>query len=426
MLHAQLLRDSPKLIAEHLLKRGFEFDVTYFLSLEEKRKKLQVSTQDLQNKRNISSKAIGLAKARGEDIGPLKDAVDTINATLVQQKESLTLVLDELENLLLSLPNIPHSSVPIGKNEADNVEVRTWGQVPSFNFAVKSHDELGEALGQLDFATAVKIAGSRFVVMKRDLVQMHRALIQFMLDTHSEENGYTEIYVPYIVNADSLYGTGQLPKFEEDLFKISGEQPLYLTSTAEIPVTNTVRDTIMTAAQLPIRYVCHSPCFRSEAGSYGRDTKGIIRQHQFEKVELVWITTPEQSYDALEKLTCDAETILKKLNLAYRVITLCTGDMGSSAAKTYDIEVWLPSQNTYREISSCSNMEAFQARRLHARYRNDASDSIEPVHTLNGSGLAVGRTLVAIMENYQDAEGNIRVPDVLQPYMKGKKLIKCS
>ncbi|KTD23826.1 seryl-tRNA synthetase [Legionella lansingensis] len=423
MLDSQLLRDHPQQVAKQLLKRGFHFNVDAFIVLEERRKALQVATQALQNERNQRSKAIGQAKARGENIDSMREEVNRLGQELDSKKSELENVLQELEAIIMTLPNLPHSSVPVGEDEHDNLEIRRWGTIPTFDFPIKSHDELGEALGQLDFALAAKITGSRFVVMKAQIARLHRALIQFMLDIHTQEHGYQEIYVPYIINADSLLGTGQLPKFEADLFKLKGDENYYLTSTAEIPVTNTVRDTILAADVLPIRYVCHSPCFRSEAGSYGKDTKGMIRQHQFEKVELVWITTPESSYEALEQLTKHAEIILQRLNLAYRVVTLCTGDMGAGSAKTYDLEVWLPSQNTYREISSCSNMEAFQARRMKARYRHQDTREIELVHTLNGSGLAIGRTLVAIMENYQDKDGNIRIPDALKPYTGGLELI---
>lgn len=423
MLDLQLLRDNPELVAEKLAARGFKLDVATFRKLETRRKALHTSTQALQNERNLRSKAIGIAKSRGEDIEPLLADVNQMGRDLEEQKTALDQLLKEMDVLLHTIPNIPHASVPAGRDEQDNQEIRRWRDIPSFDFPVKSHDALGEALGQMDFGLGVKITGTRFVVMKRDIARLHRALIQFMLDTHTLEHGYQEINVPYIVNADSLFGTAQLPKFEEDLFKLTGDEKFYLISTAEIPVTNTVRDTIIAAETLPIRYACHSPCFRSEAGSYGRDTKGMIRQHQFEKVELVWITDPESSYDALEKLTAHAETILQRLQLPYRVMTLCTGDMSASAAKTYDLEVWLPSQNTYREISSCSNMEAYQARRMKARYRHPESQEMQLVHTLNGSGLAVGRTLVAIMENYQDENGNIRIPQVLLPYMAGKQLI---
>ncbi|CZH34655.1 serine--tRNA ligase [Legionella pneumophila serogroup 1] len=423
MLDNQLIRENPQYVATQLLKRGFQFDAVTFSQLEEKRKALQVSTQSLQNERNLRSKAIGEAKSRGENIEPMREEVNKLGAKLEQQKTELDEILKQIEVISLSLPNIPHESVPVGKDELDNQEIRKWGDVPAFSFPVKSHDELGEALGQMDFALAAKITGSRFVVMKGHLARLHRALIQFMLDIHIQQHGYQEIYVPYIVNADSLLGTGQLPKFEADLFKLTGDNGYYLTSTSEIPVTNTVREMILSAEQLPIRYVCHSPCFRSEAGSYGKDTKGMIRQHQFEKVELVWITKPEDSYNALEQLTQHAEVILQRLNLPYRVVALCTGDIGAGSAKTYDLEVWLPSQNTYREISSCSNMEAFQARRMKARFRNPETNEIQLVHTLNGSGLAVGRTLVAIMENYQDEHGNIHIPDALKPYLGGIDII---
>lgn len=423
MLDIQLLRDNPEFVATQLLKRGFKFDVASFVLLEEKRKSLQVATQALQNERNLRSKSIGEAKARGEDIEPMREDVNRLGAELEQKKLELEDILQQIEAIALRTPNIAHESVPEGKDEQDNVEVRRWGTIPEFDFAVKSHDELGSALGQMDFALAAKLTGSRFVVMKNQLARLHRALTQFMLDLHTQDHGYQEIYVPYIVNADSLLGTGQLPKFEEDLFKLAGDQGYYLIATAEIPVTNTVRDTLLTEDVLPIRHVCHTPCFRSEAGSYGKDTKGMIRQHQFEKVELVWITKPAESYAALEQLVNHAETVLQRLELPYRVVSLCTGDMGASSAKTYDLEVWLPSQNTYREISSCSNMEAFQARRMKARYRNAETRETEPVHTLNGSGLAVGRTLVAVMENYQDKDGTIHIPKALQPYMGGLETI---
>lgn len=423
MLDNQLLRDNPQYVADQLAKRGFKFDVATFISLEEQRKSLQIATQSLQNERNVRSKAIGEAKSRGENIEPMREEVNRLGAELEKKKMELEQVLNHIESIVLTLPNIPHESVPIGKDEHDNQEVRRWGTPKEFSFQVKSHDELGEALGQMDFAMAAKITGSRFVVMRHQIARLHRALIQFMLDIHTQEHGYQEIYVPYIVNADSLLGTGQLPKFEEDLFKLQGDHGYYLTSTSEIPVTNTVRDTILDSEELPIKYTCHSPCFRSEAGSYGKDTKGMIRQHQFEKVELVWITKPEHSYQALEELAHHAEAILQRLELPYRVVSLCTGDIGAGSAKTYDLEVWLPSQNTYREISSCSNMEAFQARRMKARYRKEGE--MELVHTLNGSGLAVGRTLVAILENYQDHEGSIHIPKALKPYMGNLEIIPC-
>jgi seryl-tRNA synthetase len=423
MLDSQLLREKPEFVASQLAKRGFQFDVNAFSALEEKRKVLQVATQELQNQRNTRSKAIGQAKARGEPIESMREEVNRLGVELERKKAELDELLEHIEAIALRLPNIPHESVPVGSDETGNKEIRRWGSVPVFDFPVKSHDELGEALGQMDFSLAAKLTGSRFVVMKNQLARVHRALIQFMLDIHTQEHGYQEIYVPYIINSESLLGTGQLPKFEEDLFKLAGDQNYYLTSTAEIPVTNTVRDTLMPEDLLPIRYVCHSPCFRSEAGSYGKDTKGMIRQHQFEKVELVWITKPENSYAALEQLTQHAETILQRLELPYRVVALCTGDLGAHSAKTYDLEVWLPSQNTYREISSCSNTEAFQARRMKARYRKSESRDIELVHTLNGSGLAVGRTLVALMENYQNKDGTVCIPQALRPYLGGMERI---
>ncbi|KTD68700.1 Seryl-tRNA synthetase [Legionella steelei] len=424
MLDIQLLRDDPQFVASQLLKRGFKFDVSSFTALEEKRKTLQVATQTLQNERNLRSKAIGEAKSRGEDIEPMREDMSRLAQELEEKKGELDDLLQQIEAIALRLPNIPHESVPVGEDEQHNQEIRRWGTIPTFDFPVKSHDELGENLNQMDFALAAKLTGSRFVVMKNQLARLHRALIQFMLDMHTQQHGYQEIYVPYMVNADSLMGTGQLPKFEEDLFKLTGEQGYYLIPTAEIPVTNTVRDVLLDENVLPIRYACHSPCFRSEAGSYGKDTKGMIRQHQFEKVELVWITKPQDSYHALEQLVNHAETVLQRLELPYRVMTLCSGDMGPSSAKTYDLEVWLPSQNTYREISSCSNMEAFQARRMKARYRQEQTRDIELVHTLNGSGLAVGRTLVALMENYQDKEGNIHIPMALRSYLGGIECIR--
>ena len=424
MLDPHLLRENPELVAEKLAKRGFEFNVSDFKHLETQRKALQIETQRLQSERNERSKAIGQAKARGEDIAPMKEEVTRISAELDKTKKDLEVILGRISDISLCLPNIPHESVHEGQDESENLEIRKWGEPKSFDFDAKAHDDLGDQLGMMNFDLAAKITGSRFVVMTSDIARLHRALAQFMINTHTQHHGYQEIYVPYIVNSDSLNGTGQLPKFEDDLFKLTGDQDYYLTSTAEIPVTNVVRDTIQDGSDLPLKYVCHSPCFRSEAGSYGRDTKGMIRQHQFEKVELVWVTKPEDSYDALEQLTDHAEEILKQLNLPYRVVTLCTGDMSASAAKTYDIEVWLPSQNTYREISSCSNMESFQARRMQARYREKNDKETILVHTLNGSGLAVGRTLVALMENYQDADGNIQIPDVLQPYMGGQQVIR--
>lgn len=423
MLDPQLLRTNPRWVAEKLATRGFHFDVDQFMELEALRKTLQTETQALQNERNQRAKAIGTAKGRGEDVSQLLQAVDASSQILEEKKQALAKILTQTETLLLGLPNIPHDSVPIGQEESDYREERRIGTPRLFNFEPRSHDDLGERLGWLDFSAAAKITGSRFVVMKHHISKLHRALAQWMLDVHTLEHGYQELNVPCIVNADSLLGTGQLPKFEADLFKLAGELPYYLVPTAEIPVTNMVRDVIIPEQVLPLRYSCHSPCFRSEAGSYGKDTKGMIRQHQFEKVELVWITTPDKSYEALEALTSHAESILQRLDLPYRVITLCTGDMNGGSAKTYDLEVWLPSQKTYREISSCSNMETYQARRMKARFRDTKTQEVQLVHTLNGSGLAIGRTLVAVMENYQDEVGNIHIPKALQPYMNGMTVI---
>jgi len=422
MLDPQLLRNrlDEVLVAE--AKRGFEFDRQRYSTLEQERKSLQVRTQELQQQRNERSKGIGQAKARGEDIGPLLKDVERLGHELKDCEARLDEVLAELDDLYLGIPNIPHESVPAGVTEDDNVELRRVGEPASFDFTPRDHVYLGEALGQMDFETATKLSSSRFVVLSGAIARMQRALIQFMLDIHTREHGYTEVYVPYLVNADSMRGTGQLPKFEEDLFAIPA-QGLYLIPTAEVPVTNIARDTILEEADLPRRFVCHTPCFRSEAGSYGRDTRGMIRQHQFEKVELVQMVRPEDSWAALEALTGHAETILQRLGLPYRVVTLCGGDLGFSSAKTYDIEVWMPSQDTYREISSCSNFESFQARRLQARWRNPESGKPELLHTLNGSGLAVGRTLIAILENYQDAEGHIQIPQALRPYMDGRCML---
>jgi seryl-tRNA synthetase len=423
MLDPKLLRSEPDFVAQQLARRGFALDTGTLKTLEERRKILQTRTQELQAERNARSRGIGKAKAAGEDIAPLLREVEGLGEKLGKNEEDLAALQVELNDILMGIPNLPHASVPDGKGEEDNPEIRRWGTAPTFEFEIRDHVDLGEQLGQLDFEAAAKLTGSRFCVMQGSLARLHRALIQLMLDTHTREHGYREVYVPYLVNADSLRGTGQLPKFEEDLFRASGETDFYLIPTAEVPVTNLARDTITEAASLPLRYVAHTPCFRSEAGSYGKDTRGMIRQHQFEKVELVQIVRPEDSWNALEELTGHAEVILQKLELPYRVVTLCTGDIGFSAAKTYDLEVWLPGQQKYREISSCSNFEAFQARRMQARWRNPATDKPEPVHTLNGSGLAVGRTLVAIMENYQQADGTIRVPDALVGYMNGITVI---
>ena len=423
MLDPRLIRNQLDETAVRLAARGFKLDTASIAALEAERKEVQVRTQALQNERNTRSKAIGKAKAAGEDIAPLMAEVADLGEQLKQGEARLEALQAELNDILLGVPNIPHASVPAGKDENDNLEVRRWGEPRSFDFTPRDHVDVGDALGLLDFETAAKVAGARFAVMSGALARLHRALIQFMLDLHTGEHGYTETYVPYLVNAVSLLGTGQLPKFEADLFKMSGEQNYYLIPTAEVPVTNIVRDVIVEADAMPRRFVAHTPCFRSEAGSYGKDTRGMIRQHQFEKVELVQVVRPEDSYAALEQLTAHAETVLQRLGLPYRVMALCGGDIGFSAAKTYDLEVWLPGQQKYREISSCSNFEDFQARRLQARWRNPATGKPELVHTLNGSGLAVGRTLVAIMENYQEADGRVRVPEVLHPYMGGVTLI---
>ncbi len=419
MLDPKLLRTEFDEVAKHIVRRGFSLDKKRFSELEEQRKNLQVETEDLQGQRNKNSKLIGQAKSKGEDASEILAAMEKINQSLKTNETKLEVLLSEIQTWMLELPNLPDSSVPDGSTEDDNQEVRKWGEIPSFDFEVKDHVDLGESLGGLDFETAAKITGSRFVTMQGGIAKLHRALIQFMIDTHTAEHGYEEVYVPYIVNAQSLTGTGQLPKFEEDLFKLNHENDYYLIPTAEVPVTNIWRDRIAKEEELPIKYVCHTPCFRSEAGSYGKDTRGMIRQHQFEKVEMVQLVKPESSWRMLEELVNHAEKILQKLNLAYRVVALCTGDLGFSSAKTYDIEVWLPAQNTYREISSCSNFLDFQARRLKARWKNTATKKTEHLHTLNGSGLAIGRTLVAVLENYQDKDGTIKIPEVLKPYMHG-------
>lgn len=420
MLDIKLLRNTIDDVAEQLNRRGFELDTKQFQALEGKRKTLQTMTQELQNERNTRSKSIGQAKAKGEDIQPLLAEVADMGDKLKAAEQDLTGLQTEIDDIVKGIPNLLHESVPAGKTEDDNVEISRWGEPRNFDFEPKDHVDLGEANGWMDFETASKITGSRFVVMRDGMARMHRALIQFMLDTHTAEHGYKEVYVPYMVNEDSLYGTGQLPKFAEDLFKLEGEQNYYLIPTAEVPVTNIVRDEIVTEDQLPMQYTAHTPCFRSEAGSYGRDTRGLIRQHQFEKVELLHFVKPEDSEDALERLRRHAEIILEKLELPYRSVVLCAGDTGFSANKTYDLEVWLPGQQTYREISSCSNMRDFQARRMQARFRNTETGKPELLHTLNGSGLAVGRTLVAVIENYQEEDGSIRIPKALQPYMGGK------
>ncbi|PYE35611.1 seryl-tRNA synthetase [Idiomarina fontislapidosi] len=429
MLDAKFFREELQQTAERLKTRGFELNIEAIQALEEQRKSIQVKTEQLQAERNSRSKAIGKAKQAGEDIQPLLDAVSDLGSQLDAAKEELREVQDKLSALIMGVPNLPAEGVPEGKDESENQEISVWGEPPQFDFEPKDHVELAEALAKgMDFEAAAKLTGARFVVMRGKIARLHRALTQFMLDTHTEAHGYAETYVPYLVNHDSLYGTGQLPKFGKDLFHIQGETeeqiPLSLIPTAEVPLTNLARDEIFDEAELPVKLTAHTPCFRSEAGSHGRDTRGLIRQHQFDKVELVWLAHPEQSMDALEQLTSHAETILQKLGLAYRKVLLCTGDMGFGATKTYDLEVWLPAQNTYREISSCSNMGDFQARRMQARFRRKGAKKPELLHTLNGSGLAVGRTLVALLENYQQADGSIVVPEVLRPYMGGIERIE--
>ena len=419
MLDPRLLRTELPRVAEQLKRRGLVLDTARFEALEARRKAVQVEVQGLQGQRNARSKAIGKAKASGQDIAPLLAEVDDLGARLKDLEESLTAIQGEVETIVLGLPNLPAADVPDGRDEADNREERRWGEPPRFAFEPKDHVDLGAQRGWMDFDVAAKLTGSRFVVLSGPMARLHRALIQFMLDLHSTEHGYTETYVPYLVNAESLRGTGQLPKFEADLFRVPGERDYYLIPTAEVPVTNLVRDLIVEAADLPRKWVAHTPCFRSEAGSYGKDTRGMIRQHQFEKVELVQAVRPQDSSAAHEALTGHAEAVLQRLGLPYRVVTLCTGDLGFSAVKTYDLEVWLPGQGCYREISSCSNFEDFQARRLQARWRNPETGKPELLHTLNGSGLAVGRTLVAVLENYQEADGSVRIPDALRPYMGG-------
>ena len=429
MLDSKLLRGNIDFVVEQLKRRNFTFDATQYNKLEDQRKVIQVQTQDLQNLRNTKSKAIGKAKASGESIQTLLDEVSELGQKLDNAKSKLQDIQAKIDEIVMAMPNIPHPSVPEGGSEDDNVEIISWGETTKFDFEPKDHVDLG-AIHGMDFAVAAKISGARFVVITGKLAKLQRALTQFMLDHHIEKNGYTETYVPYLVNADSLTGTGQLPKFEADLFKthLHGEEgeakALYLIPTAEVPVTNIVRESIIKGSELPLKFVAHTPCFRSEAGSYGKDTRGLIRQHQFEKVELVQISKPDDSYEVLEELTYNAEGILQLLDLPYRKIELCTGDLGFSSAKTYDLEVWLPGQNKYREISSCSCFEAFQARRMQLRWKNTETNTTEFLHTLNGSGLAVGRTLVAVMENYQQSDGSIIVPKVLQGYMGGLTRIK--
>jgi seryl-tRNA synthetase len=419
MLDPKRVRSQTEEIARRLAIKNFTFDTAAFEQLEERRRGLQVRTETLQGEQNKKSKSIGKAKASGEDIQPLLDEVDDLKARKSQAEDQLRELQEELNHFLAAIPNVPDEGVPAGKDDDDNVELRTWGTPRVFSFEPQDHVALGEALNGMDFETATNLAHSRFVVMRGQVARLHRALAQFMLDLHTEEHGYTEAYVPYLVNAEALFGTGQLPKFEADLFRVESEKPLYLIPTAEVPVTNLIADSILDAAELPLKLVCHTPCFRSEAGSYGRDTRGMIRQHQFDKVELVQVVRPEDSDAALDALTGHAEKVLQLLELPYRTMALCGGDMGFSAARTYDLEVWLPGQQKFREISSCSNTRDFQARRMQARWRNPETGKPEPVHTLNGSGLAVGRALIAVMENYQQEDGSITVPDVLKPYMRG-------
>ena len=422
MLDPQLLRKNIETVRQALTKRGIELNADQLRLLERRRKDIQVATETLQAERNRHSKEIGRVKAAGKDIRPLLDQVARLGEELKARAAELEKIHEELDEILRGIPNIPHESVPPGATEDDNEEVRRWGEPGQMDFTVKDHVDLGEALGLIDFEAATKVAGPRFVLLRGAIAGLHRALIQFMLDIHTREHGYTEVNVPYLVNPDSLFGTGQLPKFAGDQFFVE-KQDLYLIPTAEVPVTNIARDAIIANEDLPVKYVCHSPCFRSEAGSYGQDTRGMIRLHQFEKVELVQLVEPENSYRVLEELTGHAESILQRLALPYRVVTLCGGDLGFAAAKTYDIEVWLPGQQKYREISSCSNFESFQARRMKARWRNPGTGRPELLHTLNGSGLAVGRTLIAIMENCQDEAGHIHIPEALHPYMGGKTVI---
>ena len=423
MIDPKLLRQATQDVADNLARRGFTFDVVGYQALEERRKELQVTTEQLQSERNASAKSIGRAKAQGEDIAPLLAAVKDLGDSLDKANSALFEVQAELQDIELGLPNLLMDDVPDGADESDNAEIRTWGMPADFDFEVRDHIEIGADLGMLDFDAAAKISGSRFAIMRGPLARLQRVLIQFMLDTHVSEHGYEEAYVPYLVQDQALVGTGQLPKFEEDLFKTTTEPPFYLIPTAEVPLTNLARDTILDADSLPRRLTAHTPCFRSEAGSYGQDTRGMIRQHQFEKVELVQLVSAADSTQALEELTAHAEKILQLLELPYRVVALCAGDVGFGAAKTYDLEVWLPGQQRYREISSCSNCTDFQARRMKARVRN-ADGKPELIHTLNGSGVAAGRALIAVMENYQQADGSIRVPEVLQPYMGGEKEIR--
>jgi seryl-tRNA synthetase len=424
MLEAKLLRSDITTVAAQLARRGFELDVAAFTAIEERRKAATLEVERLRNERNVRSKDIGKAKAQGQDVAPLLAEVENLGAQMKAAEEAFAAAQTAFDDLALRLPNLPHSSVPEGKDEHGNVEIRKWGTPRSFDFAPQDHVALGEKLGGLDFETAAKLSGARFAVLTGGVARLHRALAQFMLDTHTQQHGYVEAYVPYLVNAESMQGTGQLPKFEADLFKVPSDTGHYLIPTAEVPVTNFVRDEIVAPEKLPMKYVAHTPCFRSEAGAAGRDTRGLIRQHQFDKVELVQMVEPAKSWEVLEELTHHAERILQLLELPYRVMALCAGDMGFGAAKTYDVEVWLPGQQCYREISSCSNFESFQARRMQARWRNPETGKPEPLHTLNGSGLAVGRTLVAVLENYQQADGSITVPAALRNYVGGLEVLR--
>ena len=419
MIDPKLLRTDPESVARNLARRGFDLDVTALKALEERRKPWAVEVDRLRAERNTNAKAVGLAKGRGEDVGALIAKGESLTAVLGQAEAALSAVQEELEQWQLGLPNLLHESVPDGRDEGANVELRRWGEPRHFTFKPRDHVAVGEHLGGLDFEAAARMSGARFVVIRAGLARLHRALAQFMLDLHTREHGYTEVYVPYLVQAPALIGTGQLPKFAQDLFGLRGEQGFYLIPTAEVPVTNLVREQIVPAEKLPLKFVAHTPCFRSEAGAAGKDTRGMIRNHQFDKVELVQMVRPEDSYGALEELTGHAESVLQRLGIPYRAIALCAGDIGFGSAKTYDLEAWLPSQERYREISSCSNFEAFQARRMQARWRNPDGNKPEPLHTLNGSGLAVGRTLVAILENFQNEDGSVSVPQVLQPYLGG-------
>ncbi|WHN64589.1 serine--tRNA ligase [Cysteiniphilum sp. QT6929] len=424
MIDPKLLRSDIDAVAKGLLTRGYMLDIHAFNALEEERRIVQQKTQDLQAKRNAASKQIGMLKAQKKDASSILAEVANLGDELKALEDELKAIQDQITAIIAEMPNLPANDIPVGKDENDNLEIRRWGEPKQFDFEVKDHVDLGEKIGGMDFQTASKLTGSRFVVLKKEIAQLQRALTQFMIDLHVNEHDYNEVYVPYLVNKDSLFGTGQLPKFSEDLFNIQAQFPFSLIPTAEVPITNIVRDEIIAAESLPLKFVGHTPCFRSEAGSYGRDTRGLIRQHQFEKVEMVHIVAPDEGLNALEELTSHAEAVLQKLELPYRVLTLCTGDMGFSARKTYDLEVWIPSQNTYREISSCSWCGDFQARRMQARFKSKDMNKPELLHTLNGSGLAVGRTLVAVLENYQQKDGSIVVPEVLRKYMGGLHVIK--